>query len=343
MGWEETRGQDLRKGGDARAVSLRSGRLLPPSPAGALPDPRPSAVTPAAAKPPGARPLLRLLLTGALLALGLSAVTASFHLPLAAARPNPCDKLLDFSGSVTDYPLTRQWLGSTLQAVLESERSLDATGAATFVAYGNTARFLTVPPEPDPQNVLDAVLASMGTSEGTNPLAGFELLLGSSSSTCLVHITDGTLDLPSGLQGDEAGYMERLLTLAEEFGRQGRRIVTIAQSDASGDIWGEFTRRSGGVYLVLPDARAVSDALASLLQQGTPGPVSTPAPALEAAAPAASAPGPEPETPGAGWTRRWPLAVPAVLLIACLSLAALRLHRRTHLTGWLEAQEERDV
>jgi hypothetical protein len=293
-------------------------------------------------RPPVARPLLRLLLTAALLVVVLSAVTASFHLSPAAAHANPCDKLFDFSGSVTDYPLTRQWLASTLQALLESERSRDATGAASFVAYGNTARFLTVPPEPDPQGIVNAVFAAMGASEGTNPLAGFELLLGSSSS-CLLHITDGTLDLPSGLQGDEAGYRERLLTLAEEFGRQGRRIVTIAQSDASGDIWGEFTRRSGGVYLVLPDARAVSDALASLLQQGTPAPASTAAPALEAASPAASVPGPEPETPGAGWTRWWPLALPTVLLIACLSLAALRLHRRTHLTGWLEAQEERDV
>jgi hypothetical protein len=282
-------------------------------------------------------------LAAALLVVGLCAVTASFHLSPAAAQSNPCDKLFDFSGSVTDYPLTRQWLASTLQAVLESERSLDATGAASLAAYGNTARFLAVPDESDPQAVLDAVLASMGTAEGTNPLAGFDLLLGSSSSTCIVHVTDGTLDLPSGLQGDEAGYMERLLTLADEFGRQGRRVVTVAQSDASGDIWRGFTRRSGGVYLILPDARAVSDALASLLQQGTPDPVSTPAPALDAAPPAANAPSPEPETPGVGWTRWWPLALPAALLMVCLSLAALRLRRRTHLTGWLEAQEERDV
>jgi hypothetical protein len=300
-------------------------------------------VTPAAGRLPLARPPLSLLLTAPLLILGLCVVTASFHLPPAVAHDNPCDKLFDFSGSVTDYSLTKQWFASTLQAVLESEHSLDAAGAAIFAAYGNTARLLTVPDGSDPQAVLDAVLASMGTAEGTNPLAGFELLLGSSSSTCIVHVTDGTLDLPTGLQEDEAGYVERLLTLADEFGRQGRRVVTIAQSDAAGDIWGEFTRRSGGVYLVLPDARAVSDALPSLLQPGTPAPASTPTPPSDTAPPAANASPPETEISGAGWAHWWPLALPAVLLLACLSLTALRLRRRAHLTGWLEAQEERDV
>ena len=257
----------------------------------------------------------------------------------AAFQVRPCDKLLDFSGSVTDDGPTRSWSMSTLTTVLQAEKNSGANGAGDFAAYSDGAQLLDVPASAEPAVIAGAVGASMGTNQWTDPLAGFNLALRAFTSPCLVHITDGTLDLPPEQQGTESDYREKLLGLADQFGRQGRRVVTIAGSDVSGELWREFARRSGGLYLVLPDAATLSAAVESMFEPVT----ATPSPAPTAAVtPGALGDTTEIASGSAGfdWTVWTSLTLGAIAGLGIVSLVLFRLHSRPALTGWLEAEEE---
>jgi hypothetical protein len=281
--------------------------------------------------------MIRSLVSTALCAFVLVGFLAATAGRAAAFQVRPCDKLLDFSGSVTDDGPTRAWSMSTLTTVLQAEKDSGASGAGDFAAYGNVAQLLDVPASSEPRAIVDAVAGSMWTNQWTDPLAGLDLALHAFTSSCLIHITDGTMDLPPDQQGTEADYAEKLLALADQFGREGVRVVTIAESDASGDVWREFATRSGGLYLVLPDAATISAGVESMIVPVTAAPWVAPSAALTPTAPGATAAA----SGGAGFN--WNLWAPLTLIaIAGLGLVFWTVlnQRRPALSGWLESEED---
>lgn len=249
---------------------------------------------------------------------------------------SPCTKLLDFSGSVTDDPAMRSWFASVLSSVLELEGS---SGAEMFVVYGDQPRILDLRYPSAPSEVVAQVVSSMGSREWGDPLAALELTVGSSPS-CLVHLTDGTLDLPPALQAGEAAYRERLLSIGDELGRAGKRVLTVAASDESGDLWREFAQRSGGAYLVLPDEGALSAAFSSFGNPDTPiSPSSLPAPT-----PGSTNVAVEPTTGASGfeWGVWTPLVLVGAICVAVVAWTVIRLGSRPAIAGWLESDEVTD-
>jgi hypothetical protein len=249
----------------------------------------------------------------------------------ARAQQTNCIKLLDFSGSVTDDALTRDWLEATLVADLEAESSHGSPVYGSFIVYGDNVRHLTAPSATSPAEATQVLMAAMGTREWGDPLAGLRAANTVPHPRCIVHITDGSIDFSPALGVSGEQYYAGLLALANQMGMAGTRVITIALTDSAAEVWGEVAVRTAGAYLVNPDTSAIAAAVA----EPTPIPTTPAPPQLELIeAVTASQEGAD------GIPLYVKLAVPSVVLLALGAFAAALAGRRQTASGWLEIEED---
>jgi hypothetical protein len=268
-----------------------------------------------------------------------------------------CAILTDVSGSTADYPETRRWFISHLEELLTAYEPLGPLLDIAVIAYGEEARLVYSGPGPSNPGIVTAdlvaaVIASMRGKEWTNPMSAFQEATKLESMACIVHLTDGSLDLPPTISGDKAAYVAILLSLADDLGRKGVPVLTVAMSDASGDLWGEVARRTGGAYLVDPDQEMLRRTLAAFLPAPSPSAtatptlaptptsrrVQTPVPTVTAAPPPSA--GSRSNGGFTGCSLIWMVGVPGLLVCLTVALVLRWKLGRPRLAGWIIIDEE---
>lgn len=276
--------------------------------------------------------------------------------PLDANDPavRGCAVLADVSGSTSDYPATRAWFASRLEALLAAYGDLRPLAEATVIAYGNEPRVVHSEDthharRTKPADIVDAVIASMATGEWTDPLAAFRLVSSLDGLNCVVNLTDGTLDVPPAVS-DPAAYTDELLAVAEDIGNRDIPVFTLALVNVSGDLWGGVAQRTGGLYVIDADVTTLLDLLSDFIPKPapspTPTPTATPFPApsptptpdpsgIPTPRPSPSPTPPTPEPASGGMSPLWLASLPALALGLLVAGAAATRMRGHHLRGRL--------
>jgi len=273
-------------------------------------------------------------------------VISSFE---TGALADKCAVLTDVSGSTADYPGTQSWFLSQLQEILATYESVAPATDLVVIAYDEEARDVYSAPDTGnskniTSDVVQAVISSMGSKKWTNPLPAFHDAAQIEGLACLVHLTDGSLDLPPDVTVPQ--YVAELLSLADDLGRRGVPVLTVAMTDAAGDVWREVAARTGGVYLLDPDAKTLRKAVAAVIPTPTPTPTPTPSPtAVPSPSPSATASPPPPamSTPSGGITNSphiWMAGSLGLLVFMAVVFVLWRRVERPRLAGWIIIDEE---
>lgn len=269
--------------------------------------------------------------------------------PETDALADKCAVLTDVSGSTADFPGTQSWFLSQLQEILATYESVAPAMDLVVIAYDEEARVVYSAPDTGnskiiTSDVVKAVISSMGSKEWTNPLPAFHDAAQIEGLACLVHLTDGSLDLPPNVTVPQ--YVAELLSLADDLGRRGVPVLTVAMTDAAGAVWREVAARTGGAYLLNPDAKTLRKAVAAMIPKSTPtatpmpSPTATPSPSPRATL---SPPPSAKSTPSGGIASSpliWTAGSVGPLLFLAACLAFWKKHQRPRLAGWIIIDEE---
>ena len=283
------------------------------------------------------------LVGAALLVTGYLALNAARGFASRAPANPLCALMPDLSGSTSDYRHNRTWLLGQVQELVRAHSAATSGAPLSVVIYDDEARALGRFDNPEPAALAQALEAAMRPGRWTNPLAGFRAVA-SLDLRCVLHVTDGSLDIPEPAARDPAGYAAAIVAIAEELGRRGVPVVTLALNDTTGGLWQQVATRTGGIYLLNPDAAALANALTIAIpaptptpkptRSPTPSPTPTPAPTPVPTAgltPKAS-PSPTPPPSGSsthGTSPLWLAALPgAALGLLVLGAAAIRARGR---------------
>jgi hypothetical protein len=270
------------------------------------------------------------------------AVEAAHQLP--SPDGSPCAVILDVSGSTSHDAATRRWFTGQLASLVRVYQSLAPTAETIVIVYGEDAHAVHPASGATPEDVVEAVESSMGSAEWTNPLVAFADIVRVSPLRCVLHVTDGTLDLPPDEAQDRPSYIAELLAVADDLGRRGVPVVTVAMVDTVGDVWREVATRSGGAYILDPDRETLERVLAAILPTPTPTPaptptaIPTPPPTATASPPASSA---DTSRGGlAGSPLIWMVGVPGLVVSLTVALVLRWKLGRPRLAGWISIDEE---